>query len=385
MPEQKNNIELLEKSGFSRLNQGSIFGNVYTILIIVFIGVCFIGIAIYYYVNKTADKLKILSNSTYNGADSTLYVPIFQENAKTVNDCINICNADLTCDGITYNSKTKACVGTKNGTVRQDASNYSAWVKPKTALKSDIKRNFSKAVLVGYTKTSKNIDTQTIQNPYMIGYFCYSFNLTIYDFYNNYGNWRHIFHKGTEIATGSVLTYQSWENLVLDFPLQSIGVWLAPFTNNLRIAVTTTSLGNRNKDTYAHAFVDKCNSDGICYITDTPGGKWSHREKVGDGSTEKLKINTYVEYFDHDLQNIPINKQVNITINFRGRDVEIYLNGKIVKIARLDGVAVTNKSSLYVMNDKTFNGEINNLLMYPDVVKMQDIQDIMALAPVSTI
>ena len=85
------------------------------------------------------------------------------------------------------------------------------------------------------------------------------------------------------------------------------------------------------------------------------------------------------------MQNIPINKQVNITINFRGRDVEIYLNGKIVKIARLDGVAVTNKSSLYVMNDKTFNGEINNLLMYPDVVKMQDIQDIMALAPVSTI
>ena len=34
------------------------------------------------------------------------------------------------------------------------------------------------------------------------------------------------------------------------------------------------------------------------------------------------------------------------------------------------------------MNNNTFGGEISNILYYPDVVKLQDIQDIMALAPV---
>ena len=379
--EKVNNSILLNKTGFANKNKGSIFSNVYTIIFIFVISLVFIGIAIYYY-NVNSSAVKIISNSSYYGTDIANYEPTFQENAKTVNDCINICANDLSCDGITYNSDTKACLGTKNGQIRNETNSYSAWVKPPTTLESSIKKDFTKSVLVGYTKTSKNIDAKKMQNPYIIGFFCYSFNLTIFDFNKNYGNWRHVFHKGSQITTGTVLTYQSWENLILDFPDQSIGVWLAPFTNNLRIAVTTTSLGNLNKGFYPDAFVEKCDESGQCYITDMPSGKWVDRSKSGDGSIDKTKINTYIEFFDHDLQNIPINKQVNITINFRGNDVEVYFNGKIVKIARLNGVPKINKSNLYVMNNNTFGGEISNILYYPDVVKLQDIQDIMALAPV---
>lgn len=384
MSEQVKTLDLLNKAslyGVTKKQKNiNIFSNVYTIIFILIISLIFIGIAIYYYFTNI-NSVKILTNSSYYGLDIDNYEPIFKNTSNTVIDCVNICNNDFTCDGITYNSDTKTCIGTKNGLIRNDISSYSAWVKPPTASQSNIKKNFSKSILVGYTKTSKNIDAIKIQNPYILGFFCYSFNLTIYDFYKNYGSWRHVFHKGSNIEKGTVLTYQSWENLILDFPIQSIGVWLAPFTNNLRIAVTTTSLGNINQGSYPDAFIEKCNESGQCYVTDMPSGKWTDRQKSGDGTSANSKINTYIEYFDHDLQNIPINTQVNICINFVGRDVEIYFNGKLNKINRLNGTPSINKSNLYAMNDNTFGGEISNLLYYPDAVKLQDIKDIMALAP----
>ena len=380
--EKINNNVLVNKSRFANNNkkQGSIFTNIYIIILIFTISLIFICIAIYYYIINV-NSIKILSNSSYYGSDIANYEPTFQNTSNTVVDCINICNNDLTCDGITYNSDTKACLGTKNGQIRNETSVYSAWVKPPTVLASDIKKDFSKSIIIGYTKTSTNIDAKKIQNPYMLGFFSYSFNLTIYDFYKNYGSWRHVFHKGSNINTGTVLTYQSWENLILDFPIQSIGVWLAPFTNNLRIAVTTTSLGNINKGSYDDAFIEKCEQDGNCYVTDLPSGKWTDIKKSGDSTTASSKINTYVEFFDNDLQNIPINTQVNICINFVGTDIEIYFNGKLSKVNRLNGTPSINNSNLYAMNDNTFGGEISNLLYYPTVVKLQDIKDIMALAP----
>lgn len=378
--EKINNIELLNKSGFSNKKKGSVFSNIYIIIFILVISLCFIGIAIYYYI-KTSNADKIISNSSYYGKDISTYEAIFKDTSNTVIDCINVCKNDLTCDGITYITDTKECIGTRNGQIRNETDNYSAWEKPPFTVSKTITKNFSKSILIGYTTNYKNIDARKIQNPYTIGFFCYSFNLTIFDFNKNYGSWRHLFHKGTQIDTGTVLTYQSWENLILDFPVQSIGVWLAPFTNNMRIAVTTSSLGNINKGSYKDAFVENCDRSGNCYITDMPSGKWIDRTKSGDGSIDNIKLNTYVEYFDHDLQNIPINRQTNITINFRGNDVEVYFNGKIIKITRLNGVPTINKSNLYVMNENTFGGEISNLLYYPDAVKLQDIQDIISLTP----
>ena len=371
---------LLNKSKGYEFKEDNIFSNIYLVSFIFIIALLFIGYAIYYY-TSTNKNLEITPNSSYFGEDITLYEPLFKETTTTINDCINRCNSDIICDGITYNSNTQMCSGTKNGKIRNENSNYSAWVKPRESKQNnDFKKNFTKAVLVGYTTTPKIIDKLKMQNPYLIGYFSYSFNLTIYDFYKNYGSWRHIFHKGTPIDSDTILNYQSWENLVKDFPEQSIGVWLAPFTNNLRIAITTTSIGNRAYGSHQDAFIEKCNSlTGNCYITDMPGGKWVDRSRSGDTSTPNTTQNTYIEFFDSDLQNIPINKQINITINFRGSDAEVYFDDKIIKVVKLDGVPSVNKSNLYVMNDKTFGGEIANLLYYPDALSLDDIKNVINL------
>jgi len=356
----------------------NIFSDFYLIGFILLIALCFIGYAIYIYKFK---NLEINENSSFYGENINLYEPLFNEQLNTINDCIDTCKQNSICDGITYNSQTQMCSGTKNGLVRNENSEYSAWVKPQEfKLNATNKKDFKKAIQVGYTKTAKTINRTNLQNPYMIGYFSYSFNLTIYDFYKNYGSWRHVFHKGTHIDEGSIINYQSWENLVKDFPIQSIGVWLAPFTNNLRIAVTTQSETNKNTGTYSDAFVKKCNDiTKECYITDMPGGQWLDRQRITDNSTSNIQLNDNLEFFDNDLQNIPINKEINITITFKGTDVEVYYDGKIVKVVKLDGLPTINKSNLYVMNDKTFGGEINNLLYYPNTLDLNDIKNIIDL------
>lgn len=375
-------INITSKSGFYNNPNTKIFDNMYLIIFMVIIAFIFIGYAIYSYIQTSKNDV-ILNNSSYYGSDVSIYQPIFQETSKTINDCVNICKTDITCDGITYNLDTQKCLGTKNGQVRNENSSYSAWVKPPSDKTNTqlLTKNFTKSILVGYTKTMTLIDSKKIQNPYQLGNFCYSFNLTIYDFFKNYGSWRHIFHKGSPITAGQSLNYQSWENLLVDFPSQSIGVWLAPFTNNLRVAVTTTSLANTSYGSYSDAFVEKCdNLTQNCYITDMPSGKWVDKSRASDGSKPKVTIDTYIEYIDHDIQNIPLNTQVNVTVNFIGRDVEIYFNGKIVKIYNLDGIPSTSKTNLYVMNENSIGGEISNLLYYPNTLKLVDINSIMAIA-----
>ena len=374
------NNKLLNKSTFYEKEPENIFSNLYVTGIIIIISLSFVGYTIYNYINKIKED-EIKGSSSFYGEDINIYEPLFKEQVNTINECIHMCKNDIICDGITYNDKSQICTGTKNGLLRNENSDYNAWIKPEELkLNNDDKKDFSKSIIVGYTKTNKNISGINLSNPYMIGHFSYSFNLTIYDFYKNYGSWRHVFHKGTEIDDGKLINYQSWENLVKDFPNQCIGVWLAPFTNNLRIAVTTEIETNKNYGSYEHAFIEKCNPNNKnCYITDMPGGNWVDRSRQGDNSSTTIKKITHIEFFDNDLQNIPINKNINITINFRGTDVEVYYDGKIVKVVKLDGIPKSNKSNLYVMNDKTFGGEISNLLYYPDSLTYENVNDIIKL------
>ena len=373
-------IDLLNKSGFSAQKSGTIFSNVYTVIFIFAIALLFLGIAIYY-MYKQADELDIKLNSSFYGQDLLTYEPLFQKETKNIAECVDICKNDLTCDGITFNSDTNTCIGTKKGIIRNETSNYSAWVKPSDFVPLDAtQENISKAILVGNTTSIRNVKAEKIREPFQLGNFAYSVNIMITDFYKNYGYWRHIFHKGTPIDPSLGVVNQSWENLVKEIPTQVIGVWLAPFTNNIRIAVTTTSEGNLNKGSYEDAFLQKCDDSGNCYISDMPGGKWVDREKMGDGSVANPTLETYLEYFDQDLQNVQLNRLFNLTVNFRGRDVEVFINGKIVKNIRLDGFPIRDKSDLFSMNEKNIGGQITNLIYYPEALNLNSIKEIRDMA-----
>jgi len=355
-----------------------IFDNTYTIIAIILIALAFLGYTVYY--NLTNNSNNIKQSSSYYGKDLTFYTPLFNNTSSSITNCIEQCNNDLTCDGITYNSDTQYCSGTKGGIIRTDTNNLSAWVKPLNTSNADATNNLIGSVLVGNTKVQKTIDGKNIKQSYAIGTYSYSFTITIFDFYENYGVWRHVFHKGTKIDQSIKLNYQSWESLINDIPNQCIGVWISPFTNNMRIAITTSSVKGSQTGSFKDAFVQQCNSTtGTCFITDVNGSNWNNTSKMSDGSIPNTSINQYIEYVDHDLQNIPINTKVNFTINFINNYVEIFMNGKLTKTSQLTGTPNFDKSSLYVMNDNTFNGEIKNLLFFPTNLKLADISNIMAL------
>lgn len=343
------------------------------------ITIFFLGYFYYYYYYKLTSNNDINVNSSYYGENILLYEPLFNETASNIEDCINMCKNDVICDGITYNNDTNICLGTKNGILRNENKIYSAWIKP-IDINKHITTDFEKAILIGYTRTYRNVIGEKLQMPYMIGHFSFSFNIIIYDFNKNYGYWRHILHKGTKIENNTVLNYQSWENLIKDIPNQCIGVWLAPFNNNMRIAITTNIISNKNNGHYEHAFVNKCDNDE-CYITDLPNGKWIDKEKGTDGSIPNNKLNQYIEYFEHDLQNIPINTNINILINFRNNNAEIYFNGKIIKITQLEGTPIFDKSNLYTLQNKSVNCELSNVLYYPDSLTIEQINTINNIKP----
>jgi hypothetical protein len=354
-----------------------IFENPYIIGLVLLLVALFIAYAAYAYVNKS--QLNIKSSTSYYGKDLAFYTPIFNNTQQNITDCIAQCQNDLTCDGITYNADTSYCTGTKDGVIRTDLASLSAWVKPVKNLSDKNIADITKSVIIGNTHTSHIVDSLKFANPYIIGQYSYAFTLTIFDFYANFGVWRHIFHKGTPVDMNGKLNYQSWETLSNDIPDQTIGVWIAPFTNNLRIAVSTTTVQNRNVGTYPDAFVQKCKDDGGCYVTDLPSGKWTDTSRLGDNSTPAMKVTRQLEYFDHDLQRFPINSKINFTINLMGNYLEVFINGKIVKSAMLNGVPNFNKSPLYAMFDKTVNGELHNLVYFPTNMLMGDVKQIAAL------
>ena len=56
------------------------------------------------------------------------------------------------------------------------------------------------------------------------------------------------------------------------------------------------------------------------------------------------------------------------------------MNGKLIKNTQLSGTPNFNKSNLYAMYDKTINGELKNLLYFPQSLTLVNIKNVMALS-----
>ncbi len=375
------NKSVFNKTLILETKKTRIFDNTYIIIIVLIIGLMMIVYAFYYYTNKNLPNVK--SSSTYYGKDLAFYTPLFNNSSTSVEDCIQQCQNDITCDGITYNTETSYCTGTKKGILRNDNANFIAWVKDINNNKKLDTKNIINNVLVGRTISQLIIDNNKFQDPYQIGNYSFSFNITIYDFYKNYGVWRHVLHKGTPIDPNNTLNYQSWETLERDLPDQTIGVWISPFTNNLRIAITTTQQrGSASSSYYNDAFIQKCNpvENSNCYVTDMPNGKYKDMSRLTDGSIPNFNLVRQIEYVDHDLKNIPINKSSTFIINIINNYIEIYINGKIIKTSQLNGTPTFNKFPMYIMNNMTFGGELKNIFYFPITMKLPDVQQIMTLS-----
>jgi hypothetical protein len=362
--------------------EASPFDNPLVLITIIVIALAFMGYGLYKFMGSTS---KVQQGKTYYGKNLTDYEPVFKMNTNKIEECINRCNLDTMCNGITFDDETQQCVGTKDGRLRNDSINFNAWVKSE---EENIEVRTGK--LVGYANGLKVVNNIDIPKPKLPTEFNFSFYIYIEDFYDNQGSWKHIMHKGTSIDDIQKVDTPNWNDVNVLIPEQTIGVWCAPFNNNIRIAVTTLKQGyKKGKFEYNHAYQQKTISNPDTnghqvYVSDNTGGRFrdptrnqfSRLNEDGDTTTNPLITTQQVEYID--IYRVPIKKLVHISVNFTGMTMEIYMNGNLYKIHTLEGQPVFNNGDLFCMMNKTINGSIIDLKFTPERITHSKVKELIS-------
>lgn len=134
-----------------------------------------------------------------------------------------------------------------------------------------------------------------------------------------YDKYRHIFHKGNADMRENGLIY----------PNNAPGLYITPYTNNL-------------------AFI----------------------------------MNTYT-HIDEEIiiEDIPLNKWVNVVIRLTEQTLDIYVNGIITKSLELTGVPKQNYGDVFVALNHGFNGNISSLRYYDYALTTRDITQLVNEGP----
>ncbi len=357
-----------------------------------------------YIIYKYAVTNQPLQGYTYYANDIQKLDPLFTETTDNADACISLCQNYSNCDGITYDNNNGTCIGQQNGRLRTDDDNYMAWVKSRNPnqMKLKITGNVSTVSdikpLISNINSSKYVSIQSKDLPYppFPDSYSYHFVINIKDWYFNFSYWRHILHKGTPIDKSvnnknKTINYTNWEMIENDIPEQTIGCWLSPFQNNLRIAVTTISKVPKMLS-YEHANIEKCkcqefnftNTKSIkdlqkkqdsklnctnCWITDQTGDLENDQEKMQD--FKEMKSIDYI-----DIQDLQSNIPMVIDVSIKGSIIEVYINGLYRNSKILNGTATWNNGLLYVHNPKTYKGTLSDLKIISGAVTGEHVKEL---------
>ena len=193
---------------------------------------------------------------------------------------------------------------------------YSSRVMFKNQFKTD----------VYHSQETTSVSATQLIHPILDSSFTYSFVINLHNFYEDYNYWRHIFHKGTLLHPTIPLKYTFWNNIEIEMPEQSIGVWMHPSINTLRIAMTT-------KDHYS---------------------------------------NYYLETID--IPNIHQNTSIMITVVVENKIISIYKNGRLVISYGCLYYPEFNKKDLYIFHKHTIDGSLSNFTYIPKPLYVKDIE-----------
>ena len=150
--------------------------------------------------------------------------------------------------------------------------------------------------------------------------FTWSVWIYIDDLTYNSGRYRCVFYKGNDYAKNP----NSQDAQGLNFPNNAPGLYIAPNSNSLIVMMNTFNVIN-----------------------------------------EEIMIN-----------DIPLNKWVNVIIRCENNTLDIYINGTIIKSHHLHGVPKQNYGDVYVAPNGGFSGYISNLWYYNYALGTTDISKI---------
>lgn len=84
------------------------------------------------------------------------------------------------------------------------------------------------------------------------------------------------------------------------------------------------------------------------------------------------------------IEDIPLNKWLNVIIRCEGRNIDVYINGKIVKRHVLSGVPKQNYGDVHISMNGGFSGYTSNLWYYDYALGLREINNIVKNGPNTT-
>jgi len=159
--------------------------------------------------------------------------------------------------------------------------------------------------------------------------FTYSVWLFIDDLEYNKGQFRHIFHKGDDIINHNDDSIGAG----LSYPNNAPGLYLAPYKNDLLVVLNTFQ-----------------------------------------NVIEKIVI-----------QNITLNKWINVMIRCENKTVDVYINGSIARRHILSGIPRQNYGNVYACMNGGFSGNLSTLKYFNYAIGTREIENIMFWGPNTTL
>ena len=99
-------------------------------------------------------------------------------------------------------------------------------------------------------------------------------------------------------------------------------------------------------------------------------GVWFHKEK--NNMRVYMNVHTKVDEYV-DINDIPINKWVYTVITLRGKYLDVYINGELVKRHELSGIPKQNFNNLYVTSFGGFGGFLGKFRYFNRALSSYDI------------
>jgi hypothetical protein len=144
--------------------------------------------------------------------------------------------------------------------------------------------------------------------------------------FNDSRKYKCVFYKGNDFVTNP---NDDENNLGLNFPNNAPGLYIAPNTNDLVVLMNTFNVIN-----------------------------------------EKITIN-----------DVPLNKWVNVIMRCSNRDLDIYINGTITKSHKLSSVPKQNYGNVFIAPNGGFSGYISNIWYYPYALGTMEISHLVRNGP----